>query len=99
MASSRSFSASSSIEAGWQRVVEAILGTPGALGPDVRGRIFHGDDPPDLAPLLDKVRRHAYRIVDGDVERLGVDVVIEAALAAALGEALGDRRRALEAIG
>ena len=84
---------------GWQTVTEAILGTPGALEPSVRAAIFAGDDPPELAPLLDKVRRHAYRITDADVEGMDADVVIEACLAAALGEALADRDRALEALG
>ena len=101
MASSRSSSASSSteIDAYWQPVVEAILGDPGSLSPAVRAGIFSGDDPPELAPLLDKVRRHAYTLVDADLAGLDVDTVVEATLAAALGEALADRRRALEAIG
>ena len=86
------------VSEGWERVKDAILETPGALSPEVRRAIFAGDDPPELAPLLDKVRRHAYKIVDRDVEGLDVDVVIEAALAAALGEALRDRERALAAI-
>ncbi|MES1248007.1 MAG: hypothetical protein ABUS54_10080 [Actinomycetota bacterium] len=84
---------------GWQQVLEGIIGAPGALPPATRAAIFEGDDPPELAPLLDKVRKHAYRIVDRDVEGLDVDVVIEACLAAALGEALRDRQRALEALG
>ena len=86
------------VDVGWQNVEHGILETPGALDPAVRRAIFAGDDPPGLAPLLDKVRRHAYRITDADVEGLDPDVVIEAALAAALGEALRDRRRALEAL-
>jgi hypothetical protein len=86
------------VAAGWQAVTVAILETPGALDPSVRAAIFAGDDPPELAPLLDKVRKHAYRIVDRDVEGLGADVVIEACLAAALGEALAERERALEAL-
>jgi hypothetical protein len=86
------------VEDGWQRVRDAILATPGALAPAVRRAIFAGDDPPELASLLDKVRKHAYRITDRDVEGLDADVVIEAALAAALGEALRDRQRALEAL-
>jgi hypothetical protein len=87
------------VDEGWKKVEQAILDTPGVLSTEVRHAIFAGDDPPELAPLLDKVRRHAYTIVDRDVEGMDVDVVIEAALAAALGEALRDRRRALEAIG
>ena len=98
MASSRLSSVSSSTELGWQRVVEAILGAPGSLPPSTRAAIFHGDDPPELASLLQKVREHAYRIVDADVQGLDVDVVVEAALAAALGAALVDRARALEAL-
>ena len=82
----------------WQPVCEAILGSPGALGPGQRCAIFAGEDPPELARLLEKVRSHAYRIVDADVAGLEPDVVVEAALAAALGVALAERRRALEAL-
>ena len=64
-----------------------------------RRAIFRGEDPPELSALLEKVRTRAYAIVDADVEGMDVDIVIEAALAAALGEALRDRARALEAIG
>jgi hypothetical protein len=76
-----------------------VLESEGALPAYVRRAIARGDDPADLAPLLEKVRAHAYRIVDRDVEGLDTDVVLEAALAAALAE--GDRRRraALRAIG
>ena len=77
----------------------AILTTPGALSEDVRHKIVQGDDPAELAALLDKVRRHAYRIVDADVAGLEVDVVLEAVLAAALAESDERRQAALEAIG
>jgi len=93
VASSRSSSASS-----WDRVAAAILESPGTLPSYERRAIFRGEDPPELLPLLEKVRTRAYSIVDGDVEGLDVDVVIEATLAAALGEALRDRERALAAI-
>jgi hypothetical protein len=80
-------------------VEAAVLASPGSLQAYVRRAIARGDDPPELAPLLEKVRRHAYRVVDSDIDGLDADVVVEAVLAAALGE--GDRRRraALEAIG
>jgi hypothetical protein len=87
------------VDEGWQRVAEGILETPGVLEQSVRREIYAGNDPPELAPLLEKVRKHAYTIVDRDVEGLDVDVVIEATLAAALGEALTERSRALEALG
>jgi len=74
-------------------VREAILAPPGAEA------ITRGDDPPELAALLDKVRRHAYKIVDRDVEGIDVDTLYESVLAAAYGVAAEQRRRALEAIG
>lgn len=83
----------------WQAVVEAVLESKGALKAYERRAIARGEDPPELASLLDKTREHAYKIVDGDIADLNVDVVFESVLAAALGE--GDRRRraALKAIG
>ena len=76
-----------------------MLESEGSLPAYVRRAIARGQDPPDLAPLLAKVRAHAYRIVDRDVEGLEVDVVLEAVLAAALAEGERRRRAALEAIG
>ena len=102
MASSSSSSGASSADpyaAAWGRVDAAILESPGVLPAYVRRAIARGEDPPELAALLVKVRREAYKIVDRDVEGLDVDVVLEAVLAAALAE--GDARRiaALRAIG
>jgi hypothetical protein len=91
-------SSASSSASSWSDLTAAILGTPGALPPATRAAIFHGEDPPELAALLAKVRAHAYRVTDADVAGLDVDTAIEAALAAALGEALRDRQRALEAL-
>jgi len=102
VASSGSFSAGSSqtdpYTTAWSRVSDAVLETPGTLPAYVRRAIVRGDDPPELAPLLDKVRRHAYRIVDADVAGLDVDTTIEAVLAAALGEGELRLRAALEVI-
>jgi hypothetical protein len=102
VASSSSSSGDSSADpyaAAWARVDEAILESPGTLPAYVRRAIARGEDPPELAALLVKVRREAYKVVDRDVEGLDVDVVLEAVLAAALAE--GDARRiaALRAIG
>ena len=83
----------------WERVTEAVLESEGVLPAYVRRAIARGEDPADLAPLLAKVRAHAYRIVDGDVEGLDTDVVFEAVLAAALAEGDLRRRAALKAIG
>jgi hypothetical protein len=85
--SSSSSSAGSSRAELWRRVGEAILATPGAH-----------DERPELEALLDKVRRHAYRIVDADVEGLDTDLVLESVLAAAFGVGDGQLRAALAAI-
>ena len=83
----------------WERVTEAVLESEGVLPAYVRRAIARGEDPADLAALLAKVRAHAYRIVDADVEGLDTDVVFEAVLAAALAEGDVRRRAALKAIG
>jgi len=80
-------------------VTEAVLESEGALPAYVRRAIARGEDPADLAALLAKVRAHAYRIVDADVEGLDTDVVFEAVLAAALAEGDVRRRAALKAVG
>jgi hypothetical protein len=86
-------------EAAWREVERAVLGSPGTLAAEARRAIARGEDPPQLVALLEKVRKHAYRITDDDVAGLDDDTVIEAVLAAALGEADRRRRAALEAIG
>jgi hypothetical protein len=80
------------MSAGWEDVRKAILATPRAEA------IARGDDPSELAALLDKVRRHAYEIADRDVEGIDADTLYESVLAAAWGVADDQRRRALDAI-
>ena len=75
-----------------------MLESEGSLPAYVRRAIARGEDPADLAPLLDKVRAHAYRIVDADVEGLDPEVVLEAVLAAALGSGEERRRAAMKAL-
>ena len=59
--------------------------------------------PPELAPYLDKVRRHAYRITDEDIEALlhagySEDVVFELTVAAAVGAGLERRNAGLRVL-
>jgi hypothetical protein len=101
VASSRSSSDASSPDPyaeAWNCVTEAVLASDGSLPAYVRRAIARGEDPADLAALLEKVRSHAYRIVDADVAGLDPDVVFEAVLAAALGSGEERRRAALKAL-
>jgi hypothetical protein len=83
--SSADFSAADPYAEAWERLEEAILGTPGALPADVRRAIAVGGAPQELASLAGKVRARAYEIADDDVAGLDDDVVLETVLAAALG--------------
>jgi predicted kinase len=82
----------------WKQVEEAIVSAPGGLSAEARRGIVRGDDPPELAPLLAKVRCHAYEIVDDDLDGLDDDVALEAILAAAFGAADERRRAGLEVL-
>jgi hypothetical protein len=55
-------------------------------------------DPPELTPLLEKVRDCAWRITDADVAGLDADRLYEAVLPVAFAAADEKRRRAHEAI-
>jgi hypothetical protein len=55
-------------------------------------------EPPELTPLLEKVRDCAWRVTDADVAELDVDALYEAVLPVAFAAADEKRRRAHEAI-
>ena len=72
---------------------EAVLGAPGELDREARQAILKGGGPPGLQPYLEKVRQHAYKVVDRDVEALreagwSEDALFEATIATAVGEGL-----------
>jgi len=74
-------------------LVRAVLNSPGATTPAVRRQARDGMTAEEVfGPYLAKVRKHAYRVVDADVEALttaglGDDAIFEVTVAAALGEA------------
>ncbi len=87
-----------------ERLADAVLRTPGDADPELRatveayaaslgGRSGAVPELPDeLRPYVEKVARHAYKVVDADVERLrnagySEDAIFELTLAAALGAA------------
>jgi hypothetical protein len=83
---------------------ESVLGAPGELDRGMRHAIVKGEGPPGLQPYLEKVRRHAYEVVDEDVLALreagwSEDALFEATVAAALGEGLRRLELGLKAVG
>lgn len=93
----------------------SVIAGPGETSPELRERVCAraaeaagGGKPatavPDeLAPYVDKVALHAYKVVDGDVERVvaagyAEDEVFELTVSAALGAALARVDRGLAAL-
>jgi alkylhydroperoxidase family enzyme len=74
----------------------AVVDGPGELDRETRQAAFAGADvPSEATAYVEKVRRHAYKVTDGDVETLlaagwSEDQVFELTVATALGE--GSRR-------
>ena len=74
----------------------AVLESPGHTEAKLRWAIAHHraeDIPPALASYVDKVREHAYKVTDQDVEALksagySEDAIFEITASAALGAAL-----------
>jgi hypothetical protein len=51
-----------------ERLRSRLLDGPGVVDRSVRRAALRGEPvPPTLAGLVDKIRRHAYRVTDGDV--------------------------------
>ena len=89
-----------------QELRRAVLDGPGELDREARHAAFSGAAvPPEAAAYVEKLRRHAYKVTDRDVEALlaagwSEDQVFELTVATALGE--GGKRldaalRAMEA--
>jgi alkylhydroperoxidase family enzyme len=83
---------------GFDGVAAAILETPGDSSAELRRTVEAvaagrgGELPPELAPYVEKVSKHAYKVVDADIDRLrdagySEDAIFELTLAAALGAA------------
>jgi alkylhydroperoxidase family enzyme len=81
-----------------------LLERPGSLDPAVRQAAAKGTDlPEELARYVATVRRHAYKVTDGDVQALldagySEDQVFELTVAAAYGAARDRLEAGLDAI-
>ncbi len=72
---------------------ERVLDGPGVVDKAVRRAACNGDPvPDDVAAYVDKVRRHAYKVTDDEVEALrathSTDEIYELTVATALGAGL-----------
>jgi hypothetical protein len=84
------------------RLRRRVVGGPGRLDAAVRHAAFAGAGvPDDLSAYVEKVRLHAYKVVDVDLDRLRRtgrtdDELFEVTVAAALGAGLSRLERVLD---
>ena len=80
----------------------AAIDGPGRTDPALRQQVASGQPPPELAALVQKVRDHAYKVTDGDVDALRArysdDELFELIVAAAIGAAEDRLNAALTAV-
>ena len=87
-----------------RRLHDAVLGPGGSLPDETRLALATGRGvPPELKPYAAKVARHAYRVVERDVEALREagyddDAIFEITVAVALGAGLRRRELGLAAL-
>ena len=81
---------------------ESVVNGPGSTDAAVRRKVAMGQPPVDLAVLVQKVRDHAYRVTDRDVDALRAhyseDQLFELIVAAAIGAARDRLDAALAAV-
>ncbi|MGH2583457.1 MAG: hypothetical protein ACRDJE_00930 [Dehalococcoidia bacterium] len=86
-------------------LINAVLTSPGHL-PHARRRAAFAGEPLEgaLGAFAEKVRRHAYRVTDDDIDALrrhglNEDAIFELTIACALGEAHGQLQTGMAALG
>lgn len=83
---------------------DAALHTKGQLSAELRQAAARNQGlPPVLAPVVDKIARHAYRVTDEDIQGLkqagySEDQIYELIVAAAVGRACSMAEKALAAL-
>jgi hypothetical protein len=86
-----------------RRIEDAVLRGPGETSPELRQSVASQRGvPPDLAPLLDKIRRHPYKVTDEDIaglrDRYTEDQLFEIIVAGVLGASLDRLHAGLRAL-
>jgi hypothetical protein len=85
-----------------QATEKALLNGPGATPPELRQAVARGEPPEDLRLLVEKIRKHAYKVTDEDVAELKgrytEDQLFEIIVAAAFGAADERLRAGLKAL-
>jgi hypothetical protein len=80
----------------------AVLESSGYTDAALRQQVAGGEAPPDVAQLVQKIRDHAYRVTDADLDALrpsySEDQLFEIIVAAALGAAEDRLARALAVV-
>ncbi|HTJ41676.1 MAG TPA: hypothetical protein VL463_06250 [Kofleriaceae bacterium] len=80
---------------------KAVFDSDGVTSRDLRRQAADGKDlPPELAPVIDKIRKHAYKVTPEDIEALkkagrSEDEIFELTCAAAVGVSIHRCERAL----
>ena len=86
-------------------LLRAVMESKGATSAELRRQAATGSGlPADLAPVIDKVRRHAYKVTDEDIAALqhagrSDDEIFELTCAAAVGVSIDRCEKALAACG
>jgi len=83
--------------------VAAVLRGPGTTSVELRQALAWGEPPEDLRVLVEKIRRHAYKVTDEDIAalraRYSEDQVFEIVVATIVGAADERLRAGLRALG
>jgi hypothetical protein len=81
---------------------QTVLEGPAASDASLRQQAAQGQPPPELAALVQKIRDHAYRVTDADLDALRTkytdDQLFELIIAATLGAAEHRLARAMAAL-
>jgi len=79
-----------------------VLEQPGTTDPALRQQLAAGSAPPELATLVRKIRDHAYKVTDRDLDdlrtRYSEDQLFEIVLATTIGAAEARLKAALAAL-